>query len=73
MAVTGHGDISTKDSIETMKEYFTSIKDAIGAKTKLDSLKKKYEGYQTIPIMTGFNITVRFIPNKKNEAEMKKK
>jgi len=63
--VPGHGDISTKESLLTMKDYFTSITEAIGNATQLDSLKEKYRNYTSIPLMSGFNKTVLFIQNEK--------
>jgi hypothetical protein len=51
-----------------MKEYFTSIRDAIGNDALLDDLKnKKYKGYYSMPGMSGFDITVKTIAD-----EMKK-
>jgi glyoxylase-like metal-dependent hydrolase (beta-lactamase superfamily II) len=66
--VPGHGPLSDGSALGTMKEYFTSIRDAIGNDALLDDLKnKKYKGYYSMPGMSGFDITVKTIAD-----EMKK-
>ena len=44
-----------------MKEYFTSIRDAVGNREKLDALKEKYKNYKGMPIMMNFDATASFI------------
>lgn len=56
--VPGHGNVSNKDAIKNMREYFVSITEAIGNPKKLQALKNKYKGYTTIPIIGGFDKTV---------------
>jgi len=62
--VPGHGPVSDANAIITMNEYFISIRDAIGDREKLEALKKKYSGYGSLPFMTGFDYTVRFLEKK---------
>ena len=56
--VPGHGDVSQKDSISKMKEYFSSIADAIYNPEELSNLRKKYKSYKSFPIISGFERTV---------------
>ena len=51
-----------------MKEYFTSIRDAVASPEKLDALREKYKNYRGMPIMMNFNATVSYI---KKEMERK--
>ncbi|MBP7738482.1 MAG: MBL fold metallo-hydrolase [Spirochaetes bacterium] len=66
--VPGHGKLSDRNALVVMKEYFTSIGDGIGNKERLAELKKKYEGYFSLPGMTGFDRTVKFIENEKKSS-----
>lgn len=66
--VPGHGPVSDRKAILDMKEYFTSIRDAIGSPKKLDALREKYHNYKGMPIMMNFNATASFI-----RKEMEKK
>jgi glyoxylase-like metal-dependent hydrolase (beta-lactamase superfamily II) len=63
--VPGHGPVSDRKAILDMKEYFTSIRDALGNREKLDALKEKYGNYRGMPIMMNFNATVSFIEKEK--------
>jgi glyoxylase-like metal-dependent hydrolase (beta-lactamase superfamily II) len=65
--VPGHGPVSNREALGAMKEYFTSIRDAIGNEATLAELKKRYQGYYALPGMSGFEITVKTIAD-----EMKK-
>jgi cyclase len=62
----GHGALSDKQVLTDMKEYFISIGAAIGEPEKLIALKEKYKNYFSIPLMTGFDRTVKFLENEKN-------
>jgi cyclase len=62
--VPGHGPKSDRNALQVMKAYFTSINDAIDVPEKLNTLKKKYEHYETIPFMLNFDATVSFIKNE---------
>lgn len=68
--VPGHGPISDEKALEVMKEYFLSIGDAIGNKEKLDILKKKYGHYYSLPALTSFDKTVKFIEEEKKGSEI---
>jgi glyoxylase-like metal-dependent hydrolase (beta-lactamase superfamily II) len=63
--VPGHGKVSDENALAIMKEYFVSFGEAIGNKEKLADLKKKYNGYFSLPFMTSFDKTVKFIENEK--------
>jgi cyclase len=65
--VPGHGPFSKKSALGVMKEYFTSIGDAIGNDVRLDECKEKYKGYLALPGLSGFEMTVKTIA-----GEMKK-
>jgi glyoxylase-like metal-dependent hydrolase (beta-lactamase superfamily II) len=65
--VPGHGPIADKKALADMKEYFTSIRDAIGDNARLAQLKNKYKTYYGLPGMSSFEITVRSI-----QQELKK-
>lgn len=62
--VPGHGAISDKSVVTGMKDYFVEISGAINDPEKLSGLKKKYDSYFSVPKMTGFENTVRFIKNE---------
>jgi cyclase len=62
----GHGALSDQQALLDMKEYFISIGAAIGEPEKLIALKEKYKNYFSIPLMTGFDRTVKFLENEKN-------
>lgn len=59
--VPGHGPVSDRAAIVAMKEYFVSIRDALGDREKLDSLKEKYKSRKGMPIMMNFEATASFI------------
>ncbi len=66
--VPGHGPVSDRKAILDMKEYFTSIRDAVGNREKLDALKETYKNFKGMPIMMNFDATASFI---KKEMERK--
>jgi cyclase len=59
--VPGHGQLCNKDSLLKMKEYFSSIADAISNPDDLAILRRKYRSYRTFPILATFGRTVSFI------------
>jgi glyoxylase-like metal-dependent hydrolase (beta-lactamase superfamily II) len=66
--VPGHGKISDTNALTVMREYFVSIGEAIGNKEKLAELKKKYDDYFSLPGMTSFDKSVKFIENEKKAS-----
>ena len=66
--VPGHGTVSDKNALVTMKEYFTSIRSAIGDDRKLAALREKYKKYSFFPGMSGFDKTVEFIKAEGTEG-----
>lgn len=59
--VPGHGAIAGPDAILEAKEYFVSIRDAIGDPEKLKALEKRYADYKNVPLSTSFQNTVKFM------------
>jgi glyoxylase-like metal-dependent hydrolase (beta-lactamase superfamily II) len=59
--VPGHGKVCNKDSILNMKEYFSSIADAIGNPAELLRLRERYKSYKSFPVISGFERTVHFM------------
>ncbi len=62
--VPGHGDVSDKNALISMRDYFTDIRDAVGDASKLAVLKKKYKAYSSVPGMSSFEKTIAFIKNE---------
>jgi glyoxylase-like metal-dependent hydrolase (beta-lactamase superfamily II) len=65
--VPGHGPLTKKSALDVMKEYFTSIRDAIGNDARLEECRKKYQGYHAMPGLSSFENSVKVIT-----GEMKK-
>jgi cyclase len=63
--VPGHGPVSDKSALVTMRDYFVSIGDAINNAPKLAELKEKYQGLAAIPVMASFDKTVDFIKRER--------
>jgi hypothetical protein len=61
----GHGPLTDKYALAAMKEYFTSIRDALDDKKELQFLRKKYTYYHSLPLMSGFDRTVAFMKNER--------
>jgi hypothetical protein len=51
--VPGHGDISERNTVIEMEEYFNSIAEAGSDKRKLNELKEKFRGYVKFPYFAG--------------------
>ena len=63
--VPGHGSVSDRNALVAMKDYFVSIGDSIGHPEKQAVLKKKYKDYFSIPFMSGFDKTLKYIENER--------
>jgi glyoxylase-like metal-dependent hydrolase (beta-lactamase superfamily II) len=61
LVMPGHGPLSDKYAVTGMKDYFTSIRDALDDKKELNFLRKKYTYYHSLPLMSGFDLTVKFM------------
>jgi glyoxylase-like metal-dependent hydrolase (beta-lactamase superfamily II) len=61
----GHGKVSDRTALIVMKDYFVSIGDSIGNPEKQAELKKKYKDYFSLPFMSGFDKTLKYIENEK--------
>ncbi len=62
--VPGHGNISGKESISNMKEYFTSILRSINSPAELKKLKYRYADYSTFLFFGNFSRTVKVMKNE---------
>lgn len=65
VVIPGHGQITDKSGLLLMKDYLSSIYDAIGDTNKLLIAKKKYKYYFTFMNATGFDKNVNFIAKEK--------
>ncbi len=65
MVMPGHGPLSDKYAVTEMKEYFSSIRDALDDKKQLQYLRKKYTHYRSLPPMSGFDMTVKYIKGER--------
>jgi glyoxylase-like metal-dependent hydrolase (beta-lactamase superfamily II) len=63
--IPGHGKISDKSALATMRDYFISIGDAIGKPEKQAELKKKYKDYFSLLFIFSFNRTIKFIEKER--------
>ena len=61
MVMPGHGPLTDKYALACMKEYFTSIRNALYDRKELTFLRKKYSYYHSLPLMSGFDMTVKFM------------
>jgi glyoxylase-like metal-dependent hydrolase (beta-lactamase superfamily II) len=59
--VPGHCKISNKESVSCMREYFSSITNAIYGQKELSELEDKYKNYKKFPIFASFGRTTAFI------------
>ena len=57
----GHGSLSDKNALLEMKDYFVTVRDAVGNPEKLAAAKEKFKDYHSIPVLTGFDKVVSFI------------
>jgi glyoxylase-like metal-dependent hydrolase (beta-lactamase superfamily II) len=64
--VPGHGKVSDRTALIGVKDYFVSIGDSIGKPEKQAELKKKYKNYFSLPFMSGFDRTLKYIENERN-------
>ena len=67
VVIPGHGDISDESAIVAFKEYFEDIKNAVGDKTQIKDLRKKYKHLSNIPFMSGFDKTLVHFQKKANQ------
>ena len=69
--VPGHGDVSGKESISSMKTYFVSIMEAIGDHERMKNLKDRYKHLKRFPLFGSFGRTARFIKRDMRPAKGK--
>ena len=65
IVVPGHGPLTDRQALLNQREYFVSIGEAIGNEARLKELKKKYKGYTSLPMTSGFDKTRRFIEEER--------
>jgi glyoxylase-like metal-dependent hydrolase (beta-lactamase superfamily II) len=65
MVMPGHGPLSDKYAVTEMKEYFSSIKDALDDTKQLKFLREKYGYYHSLPLMSGFDMTVKYLKSER--------
>jgi cyclase len=63
--VPGHGAVTDRTVFVGVKDYFVSIGDSIGKPEKQAELKKKYRDYFSLPFMSGFDRTLKYIENER--------
>jgi metallo-beta-lactamase class B len=63
--VPGHGDAGGPELLSEMIQYFTDMKIAATDKNQAAALKKKYDGWRKMPLMSSPGRTIDFI-NAKN-------
>ena len=61
----GHGALSDKKALFEMKDYFVTIRNAVGDPEKLAAAKEKFKAYHGIPMLTGFDKVVAFIEKER--------
>ena len=57
--VPGHGAVGTRDSLSSMKDYFSRIANALNDPQELRQLKSVYKSYKTFPKFVNFDRTVK--------------
>jgi glyoxylase-like metal-dependent hydrolase (beta-lactamase superfamily II) len=62
--VPGHGDAGGSELLSEMIQYFRDMKIAATDKTQADALKKKYDGWRKMPLMSSPGRTIDFINAK---------
>jgi glyoxylase-like metal-dependent hydrolase (beta-lactamase superfamily II) len=62
--VPGHGDAGGPELLSEMIQYFKDMKIAATDKTQADALKKKYDGWRKMPLMSSPGSTIDFIKAK---------
>lgn len=65
--VPGHGPVSDRSAIDSMTDYFVSIRDCAGDRRKLAAKAEKYRKYYGMPGMSSFDKTIKFIENEKRK------
>ena len=63
--VPGHGSIADASALTGVRDYFMSIRDALGDKTAIRALRKTYQEYFSMPLMMTFNRTKRIMASEK--------
>jgi len=59
--VPGHGPVAGRQVLSDMRDYFISIQASLVDRERLASLKSGYRRYYSIPFISGFKKSLRFI------------
>jgi glyoxylase-like metal-dependent hydrolase (beta-lactamase superfamily II) len=68
VVVPGHGNLTDRKGLLAMREYFSSISLALDDPRKIDSLRERYKDYASLPGMSGFDHTLKFIQEEKKKT-----
>lgn len=63
--VAGHGAMLERSALVAQKEYFASIRASLDNPQNLATLKQKYAGYAAVPVVAGFEVTVKALARSK--------
>jgi glyoxylase-like metal-dependent hydrolase (beta-lactamase superfamily II) len=66
--IPGHGALSDKKTLSRMKDYFISIRNAIGDREKLTSIKKEFSDFKPFLNFASFDKSVEFMKNEKSDT-----
>ena len=64
--IPGHGPVADQNALLAMRDYFTSIRNAIGREDQLAALKEKYKDYVSMPFVFSFGHTREFIQKEQS-------
>jgi cyclase len=64
--VPGHGDLTGKNAVVEMEEYFDLIAAAVGDKHKLRGLRDKFKDYDKLPVFSGVDRVAVMIKRENN-------
>ncbi len=64
--IPGHGDTGGPEILTAMEQYFADMKIAASDKNQADALKKKYDGWRKMPLMSTPGRTIEFINDTKD-------
>ena len=61
IVIPGHGNISDKEELMRMKNYFVTIKNAKGKPEEIKKLKEKYKKYFSYKPYSSFEKTMEYV------------
>lgn len=63
--LAGHGALLDRSAFLAQKEYFASIRASLDDPQNLVTLKQKYAGYTALPVVAGFEVTMKALARSK--------